>query len=173
MSTPAPPAPSFPISGSAVLLAALLAFLGLLGGLPLFLGPVLAVVGVAVASLLRGRRRPAGPSWVEPVPVLLVLATLAFSAPVAASTELAAGAGSLALLLWLADDPARRVGVGRRAVPIVALAALAFALGWALTLAVPATAAEIGLAGGLLAVALVVVTFVLLRASDALRAETA
>ncbi len=172
MSTPAPPAPALRTSGSALLLAALLAVLGLLGGFPLLLGPVLAVVGVGVASLLR-RRRPAGPSWVEPVPALLVLATLAFSAPVATSTELAAGASSLALLLWLADDPARRVGVGRRAVPIVALAGLAFALGWTLTLVVSAPTAEIGLAGGLLAVALVVVTVVLLRASGALRGETA
>ncbi len=168
----APPAPTPRLTASTVLLAALLSLLGLLGGIPLFVGPIVAVVGVVLSGTLRGRAGRTTPG-VELVPALTALAILTFAAPVAASTELVAGASSLGLLLWLADDPARRPGTALRAIPTIALAALAFGLGWSLTLAVSIPSADVGLAGALIAVALVVVAVVLLRASEAIGAETA
>lgn len=137
-----------------VLLGGTACFLGLLGGLPLLLGPAVGALGVTASALWRTYGRGRGGA-VALVPALLALVVLALTAPVAASTDLFAGLTGLAFLLWVADDPGRPAGGGRRAVPTIAPAALALGLAWAITLALAGQPQEVGLAGGLLAAALV------------------
>lgn len=157
MSAPARPPPLGRGGGIAttVLLGVALGFLGLLAGFPFLLGPLVAGVGVVASTWWRARR-PAVDAWRPFLPALAVLAVLSASAPTAASTELFAGLSGLAFLLWAADDPARTVGGGQRAVPMIAPAALGVGLVWAITLALTGESADIGLAAGSLAVALVV-----------------
>jgi len=88
---------------------------------------------------------------------------LAVTAPVVPSTELFAGLTGLAFLLWLADDPARPVGGGRRAVPAIAVGALGVGVAWAITLGLEGRSPDVGLAGALLAAALVLLALLLAR----------
>jgi hypothetical protein len=141
-----------------VLLAAVAGFLGLLGGLPLFLGPAVAVAGVVGSAVLRRRRRRYGGAVIL-LPAVVAVAVLVTTAPPDPGSELFAGLTSLALLLWLADDPSRAAGGGRRAVPTLAPAALAVGLAWAITLGLAGTSEDVGLAGSLLATGLVLLAF--------------
>ncbi|HYA11333.1 MAG TPA: hypothetical protein VEH10_06685, partial [Thermoplasmata archaeon] len=54
-------------------------------------------------------------------------------------------------------------GGGRRAVPTIALGALGVGLAWTITLAVPGRSPDVGLAGGLLAAALVLLAILIAR----------
>lgn len=138
------------------------AVLGLLGGLPEYLGPAIGVGGVAISAVWRTFRRDR-PGAVTIAPALIALATLAVAAPALASTELFGGLSGLAFLLWLADDPSRPRGGGRRAAPAIAMVALAVGVSWAITLGVPGRTPEIGLAGGLLAAAFVLLAWLVSR----------
>jgi len=155
---PSPP----PVRGgglaTTVLFGAAACFLGLLGGLPLLLGPVVGALGVFASTAWRTHGKGRG-GTVALVPALLALAILAGTSPVAPSTDLFAGLAGLAFLLWIADDPARPAGGGRRAMPTIAPAALGVGLAWAITLALVGQPEEVGLAGGLLAAALVLLAF--------------
>ena len=135
---------------------------GLLGGLSVLYGPAIGVGGVAIASALRGWR-PEQYRTVALAPAILALAILAATAPPVPAAELFGGLSGLAFLLWAADDPSRPSGGGRRAVPTIALASLGVGLAWAITLAVPGRAADIGLAGALLASALVLLALLVAR----------
>ena len=137
-----------------VLLGGTACFLGLLGGLPFPVGPAVGALGVAASAIWRTYGRGRGGA-VPLVPALVALVVLAVTAPVAASTDLFAGLTGLAFLLWVADDPGRPAGGGRRAAPTIAPAALAVGFAWAITLVLAGQPQEIGLAGGLLAAALV------------------
>lgn len=154
------------------LLAGVLVVLGLLGGLPLLLGPVVGVGGVVVAVAVR-RNRTARRWGLEAVPVFGVLLVLGLSAPAERSAELFAGLAALAALLWLADDRQRAPGRWTRAVPTLGLAALGFGLAWALTLLLPSGTQNVGAAGVLLVAALVLVSVVLAVAVLRPRPETA
>lgn len=145
-----------------VLLGVCAGVFGLLGGLPFVVGPAVGVLGVAMSSVLRTarpRRFPAVPL----VPTLLALVVLGATAPAVPSTELLGGLSGLAFLLWLADDPERPAGGARRAVPTIALGTLGVGLAWAITLALPGRSPDIGLAGGLLAAALVLLAVLFAR----------
>jgi hypothetical protein len=146
--------------GTTVLLAAILGFLGLLGGLPAFLGPAIGVLG-AVGSYVLRRTDRGGTSVLALAPSLLALAILAPAAPAGPGTDLFAGLAALALLLWVADEPGRPSGTTRRAIPTIAPAALGVAFAWALSLGLPGQEADVGLAGSLIAGALVVLAFLL------------
>lgn len=145
---------------------ALLAFasaaLGLLSALPLFLGPVVGGLGVALAWLARRRlsaaRRPLALS-----PALGGLTVLTVTSPAAPSTELFAGFTTLAFLLWVADDPARPSGGGRRAVPTIALAGVAVGFTWLLSRLWTGPAVPIALTGGVVAGALVLLAVLYAR----------
>lgn len=155
-----------PPRGGGLLTAVVLGFstgvLGLLGGLPLAVGPSLGVAGVAGSAVWRAHRR--GRSGVLPfVPALGATAIVAATAAPAPSTELFAGLTGLAFLLWVADDPARPAGGGRRAGPTIALAAVGVALAWTITLALPGRTPDVALGGGLLAAALVILAVLLAR----------
>lgn len=136
--------------------------LGLLGSLPLAVGPATGVAGVAVATVLRRWRSPIVGSWAL-LPALGVITLLAASSPAEPASELFAGLSGLAFLLWIADDPERPAGGGRRAVPTIALGALGVGLAWSITLALPGRSPDVGLAGGLLAAALVLLALLVAR----------
>jgi len=136
--------------------------LGLLGSLPPTVGLPTGVAGVAIAAVLRARRSPAVGSWAL-LPALGAIAVLAATSPAEPASELFAGLAGLSFLLWIADDPERPAGGGRRAVPTIALGALGVGLAWSITLALPGRSPDVGLAGGLLAAALVLLALLVAR----------
>ena len=162
MSGPSAP----PDQGGGFATTALLGFamaaLGLVGGLPFGFGPSLGVAGVIVTAVLRSRW-PERFGTLALAPALVALAILAATSPAVPSAELFSGLTGLAFLLWIADDPARPSGGGRRAVPTIALGALGVGLAWTITLAVPGRSPDVGLAGGLLAAALVLLAILIAR----------
>ena len=141
---------------SFVLLLGSALFLGYLCGLPVDLGIVVAAVAVGMAVGLRADRSPRVAGY-APVPALVGLAFDAVVAPVGLGTELVAGAVGLAFLGWLADDPSRPVGGPVRALPTIALPALALGIAWSSALFLPPGAVPLGVAGGLLALTIVAV----------------
>jgi hypothetical protein len=143
------------------------AVFGLLGGLPSIVGPIVGIAGVAGSHLWRRWRPTAGTAPLAPV--LLAIAALALTSPPVAASELFGGLTGLALLLWIADDPARPSGGGRRAAPAIALIALALGLTWAISLALPSRTPEVGIAGGLLAGAFVALAWLVGRPQALLR----
>ncbi len=176
MSGAGPPGPTPPRRGAprltTVLFAGIMVLFGLVSGLPALLGPIVVLGGVGVSAYLRPRLGPRRSS-LEVVPALLALSVVGLGATPGRSTELFAGLSALAFLLWLADDPRKEPGGGRRAAPALGLAALAFALAWGITLPFPPGTIDVGLAGGLIAAALVLVAVVLVRWVLGPRAETA
>jgi hypothetical protein len=147
---------------SAGLFGFAVALFGLVGGLPLVIGPAVGVGGIVASSLWR--RSPRGTGRALPiVPAIAGIAVLAVTAPATPAAELFGGLAALAFLVWLADDPARPRGGGRRAAPVVMLVALTVGLSWAITLAVPGRGPEIAVAGGLLAAAFVLLALLLSR----------
>ena len=147
---------------SAALFGFAIVLFGLVGGLPLVVGPAVGAGGVIASSLWR--RPPRGTDRAIPLlPAIAAIAVLAATSPATSSAELFGGASALAFLVWLADDPARPRGGGRRAGPVVLLVALTVGLSWAITLAVPGRGPQIALAGALLAVAFVLLAILLSR----------
>lgn len=135
---------------------------GLLGDLPYLVGPLVGIGGVAVSAAWR-RYRPTTSVTVAPLPALVALGALAASSPAVPSAELFGGVAALALLLWLADDPSRPAGGGRRAVVALASCALGVGVAWSLALILPRPSGEVGIAGGLLALALLLLAWLLAR----------
>jgi hypothetical protein len=135
------------------ILLATAAYLGYLSGFPAGWGFVLSVGAVALAAALRVRA-PESAAAYAPVPVLAAISLEAATAPLGFGTEIMAGIAGLAFLLWLADDPARPVRGPVRALPALAVPALALGIAWSSTLFVPLGAIPLGVAGGLLALAL-------------------
>jgi len=149
-----------PVSLALLLVAA--TYLGFLSGYPGGFGPVLAAAGVVLAAGLRVGA-PRSVAVFAPVPVLVALGVEAVAAPVGFGTELVAGLAGLAFLVWLADDPSRPVGGAARSLPTVAVPALALGIAWSSALFLPSGAVPLGVAGGLLALTLAVVAFLVGR----------
>jgi len=136
--------------------------LGYYSGLPDRSGLLVAGAGVVLAAVLRASSyRPVALS--APVPALAVLVLGAVLAPVGLGIELIAGAGGLAFLLWLADDPTRPVGGSARSLPTLAVPALALGVAWSGALFLPAGSVPLGVAGALLALTLAAVAFLVGR----------
>jgi hypothetical protein len=159
------PGPVAPRGGSgvtfAILAVAVVAF-GLVGGLPDLLGPVVAAVGVAGSATWR-RQWPGTGETFGSLPALVALAVLGASSPVAPSTELFGAIAALAVLLWLADDPSRPAGGGRRAAAAIGFCGLGVGIAWSLVLILPRPSGRLGIAGGLLALALLLLAWLLAR----------
>jgi len=149
-----------PVSLGLLLIAAV--YLGFLSGYPGGFGPLVAGIAVVFAAGLRVGA-PRGVAAYAPVPVLVALAVEAVPAPLGLGTELLAGLSGLAFLLWLADDPTRTVGGAARSLPTVAVPALALGIAWSSALFLPAGAVPLGVAGGLLALTLAAVAFLVGR----------
>jgi hypothetical protein len=163
MSPPGPPGRRGsvrPVSLALLFVAA--TFLGYLSGFPGGFGPFLAAAAVAVAAGLRvsSSRTVAA---CAPIPALAALAIEAVPAPVGLGSDLVAGLAGLAFLVWLADDPSRPVGGAVRSLPTVAVPALALGIAWSSALFLPSGAVPLGVAGGLLALALAAVAFLVGR----------
>jgi hypothetical protein len=144
--------PSVPGGGvlTLVVVGAAMATFGLVGGLAGVLGPAVGLAGIAASASWR-RWRPVSGRSLAVVPALVALGALALTSPAGPSPELFGGVASLAVLLWLADDPSRPAGGGRRASPALAVCAAGMAIAWVLAVGLPAAPPEIGIAGGLLA----------------------
>lgn len=164
-----PPADRLGI-GPFVLLGATLVLLA--GQAPSGLAPALVVVGVGLALSAAWRRvgRSAARGG-EVVPVAVVLAYLLVVAPPNVVTEVLAGLGGVALLLWLGAGPDGAAGRWSRALDllVVPLAALAIALGT--TFILPSLPTSIGLATILLVAVMIGVAILLVRLSAGARAE--
>jgi hypothetical protein len=145
----------------ALLLAATIAF-GFVGGLAEFVGPVVGAAGVVASAVLRRRYGTAAPA-ASLLPVLAALGVLAAAAAPVTSAELLGGVAALALLLWIADDPSRPAGGGRRALRTIGASAAALGIAFGLFLALPALPSAVGVAGGLLAFVLLFLAVLLER----------
>jgi hypothetical protein len=149
------------LPATVVLLVAGIA-LAAVGRLPFVVGAAVALLGVALTEALRWNVRHVA-SDLAPVPVLAALGILAAAAPFGPVPEVVAGAAGVALLAWIAADPTRPPhGVLRGAVEW-GLPALAVGLAWASSFVFPGSAVPVGVAGGLLAAAVIALAFLVLR----------
>ena len=168
-------APSAPGGGrllTTVVFAATAGFAGLLCSLPFLLGPAVAIVGALLSARWRGRLVKL-PADVALLPGLGGLVAVLLASPPTIGSELFGGAAVLAFLLWLADDPRAAPGGGRRAASALSLAGAAFALAWAIALLARGSSGNVGLAGVLVVLGLLLVALVLFRGADGPWAETA
>jgi hypothetical protein len=147
------------------LLGLALGVLGLLGGVPYFLGTAVAAAGV-LGSVYARRRRPSSRSLGPLVPALLSLVVLTATAPASAATELFAGLSGLAFLVWVADEPTRPAGGGRRAAGTIGSVALAIGLVWGIGLGFGGRTEALGLAGALIATGLIVLVLLAVSVSE-------
>ncbi len=148
-------------ASDATLLVAAGVFAGVAGGdRALLLAGTLVAVGLGV--VLR-RFAGAGARPFAPVPILAGLGLAAVVSPLGLVPALAAGAAGLVFLLWLADDPHRPAGGVRRAGAGLLLPALAVAMSWVSALLLPPGSATVGVAAGLLVLAIGAVAFLLAR----------
>ena len=148
--------PVRPVSLALLLVSA--TYLGYLSGFPFGLGPILAAAAVVLAAVIRSSPEESDAAY-APAPALAALAIEAVSAPIGFGTELVAGLAALAFLVWLADDPNRPAGGPVRGLPTIAVPALALGIAWSSGLLLPAGAVPLGVAGGLLALALAAVAY--------------
>ena len=147
---------------SVALLSVAVLALGALDTVSFAGGIVLGAIGVGLSVAARrfpDSRIRAG----APVPVLVVLGTGALAAPVSPLAEIVAVLASAAFLLWLVDDPTRPAGRTRRGATTVLVPLLAVGIAWTSAQLLPAGAASPGLVGGLLAVVLGSVAYLVAR----------
>jgi hypothetical protein len=144
--------PTVPVLVVAVLALALDSRLGSLAAL------LLTTVGLAASVGLRAIGRPAL-TELAPVPVLLALGALSVETPIAPLPELLTGASGVVFVAWLLDDPWRPPGGFSRGAVVWAVPAFGVGIAWASTFLLPAYAASLGVAGGLLAAALVALAY--------------
>ncbi len=128
-------------------------------GFPDGAGAFIAVSGVAIAGALRQPTWFPGGRPFAPVPGVLGLAAVASFSPLGLVPELLAGASGVALLVWLADDPARPSGGPARAQLTIGVPALALGIAWASALLLPSDSASLGVAVGLLVFVLAAVAY--------------
>jgi membrane-bound metal-dependent hydrolase YbcI (DUF457 family) len=146
-----------------LLLATLaLAYASHRGLVPTFLFVALVVLGVGAGVGLRAASRPVLREFAA-VPVLVVMGVLAGATPVAPVAELLVGGTGVVFVAWLLDDPFRPSAGATRGAVEWAIPALGVGLAWSSSFLLPATAAPVGVAGGLLAAALVVLAYLVRR----------
>jgi hypothetical protein len=128
--------------------------------LPWYLAVPLGLGGAFGSVALR---RWGGPTGIELAvgPALVGVGALALSSPASPQAALLAGASALAVVIWMSDDPSRSPGALRRAAPTVFVTVLAFVVAWGSALLLPSTPGELGLAGGLLALSLILIAVLL------------
>ncbi len=121
---------------------------------------VLAAIGAGTG--LRAAR-PALLREAAPIPVLLGLGVLAVESPLLPLSELLVGLTGVVFVAWLMDDPARPpAGVSRGMIGWT-IPALGVGVAWASSFLLPSRAAPVGVAGGLLAGALVLLAYLISR----------
>jgi hypothetical protein len=130
--------------------------------LPIATALILGAAGVAVSVGMRAVRR-GGLFEIAPVPVLVVLATLSLETPIAPLPELLVGAAGVVFVAWLTDDPWRPPAGFSRGTLVWGVPAFAVGIAWASTFLLPSSSASIGVAGALLAAALVALAYLVSR----------
>jgi len=136
--------------------------LGLVGSLPFALGALVGAVGVGVSVAFRSVASPRWRAWTV-VPAMLAISVEVLLAPAIPAAELVAGATGVAFLFWMADDPRRSRGTARRGLMPIAVVAVAVGFSLGIVLVLPRFPSEVGIAGGLLALAMVLVAVLLAR----------
>lgn len=156
----AAPPPPLRGGGSFALLLVVAGLFGYLSSLPALLGVVVAVAGVALAEAAQRLPRSELRS-LSPLPAVGGLVAVAVASPLGLVPELVAGASGVALLVWLADDPARPAGGVRRARNSLAIPTAAVGIAWASALFLPSSSASLGVAVGLIVFVLAAVAYLL------------
>jgi hypothetical protein len=148
----------------ALLLVATLAltYLTPLPGATQVLLGALAIVAVAGATALRMSRDPLARD-LAPFAVIVILGVLAAATSVAVVPELLAGVVGVVFLTWLLDDPRRATQGVSRGLLVWGIPAVAVGLAWASATLLPSNAAPVGVAGGLLAAAIVTLVYLIRR----------
>jgi len=136
--------------------------LGLVGGLPFALGALIGVVGVGASVAFRTVASRPWRAWTV-VPAMLAVSVEVVLAPAVPAAELVAGATGIAFLFWMADDPHGSRGRAERGLIPIAVVAVAVGFSLGIVLALPRFPSEVGIAGGLLALAMVLVAILLAR----------
>jgi hypothetical protein len=120
----------------------------------------LAIAGAGVAGSIAVRAAGTGLGReLAAVPAAAALGTLACEGPATAVPDLLGGLAAVALLAWVADDPARAPGGLGRAVPTLVLLVLFVAVAWAGALFWPSGTSLIGVGAALLVLVTVAVAF--------------
>ena len=83
--------------------------------------------------------------------------------PIAPIPELLVGMAGVVFVAWLLDDPSRPAAGATRGAVEWAIPALGVGVAWASSFLLPTTAAPIGVAGGMLAAALIVLAYLVRR----------
>lgn len=123
---------------------------------------LLAAVGLASSVGLRAVGRTSLTEG-SPVPVLAALGALALETPIAPLPELLVGVVGVVFVAWLLDDPWRPPGGVARGAAVWAIPAFGVGIAWASTFLLPSSAASLGVAGGLLAAALIALAYLVSR----------
>ena len=131
---------------------------------PILIGSLLVAVGVAVGVVVRWEAGPRARA-LSVVPVLVALVALGARTPVGAVPDGLAGVAGVAVIVWLADDPHRPRERPSRWFSAWSIPVIGVAIAWASTALLPPTAVPFGVAGGLLAAALIALA-VLVRRPD-------
>jgi hypothetical protein len=123
---------------------------------------VIGVLGVSAGVGLRALRFPVVRELAL-LPVLVALGVLALETPASPLGELLVGASGVVFVAWLLDDPSRPPAGATRGALEWAIPGLAVGLAWASAFLLPAGAAPLGVAGGLLAAVLIVLAYIVRR----------
>ena len=105
--------------------------------------------------------------------MILVLGVLAAETPIAPIPELLVGVVGVVFVAWLVDDPSRPPGAIVRGAVEWTIPGAGVGVAWASSFLLPSTAAPVGVAGGLLAAAIVVLAYLVRRPELFDRAEAA
>jgi hypothetical protein len=162
VTAPAPRSAGRRLTPTMLLLALAVVALALDSRLPTGTALVVAAAGYALSMGLRATGREAAEE-VAPLPVLVALGVLAVETPIAALPELLVGAAGVVFVAWLVDDPSRPPAGLSRGALVWGVPAFAVGIAWASSFLLPSTAASLGVAGALLAGALVTLAYLVSR----------
>jgi hypothetical protein len=156
----AAPAPRRVLTWQTLLLAGVIVLFGTASDFPL--GVLVGLAGFAGAAVLRYLDRPSA-TVVAFVPLVTALALVATLSAANAADDLLAGLTSLGVLVWISDEPTHPVGGTGRGAKLFLLSTLTLSVAWVASLLRISVVGGIGLAVGLIALALLLVASLLAR----------
>ena len=125
-------------------------------------GLLIAAAGLAATTAMRAGPAP-GVREFAIGPLLAALAVVAITAPLSAVSELLAGLGGVAAIVWVVDDPDRAPGGLARGATTIAIPALAVGIAWSSALLLPGGTLTFGITAALLVLVLAGVAVLLGR----------
>lgn len=159
------------VGGPWLLLTGVMVGFAALGTLPPAEAVAVAVVAAGLGTAARHVRSREVHPW-APIPPLVGIGVLAVFAVPSGLTALYGGVASLALLLWLADDPDRLPGGVARALVRLLVPAVGLGIAWTSAFLLPGDIVPLG-AGVALLVAVVILAALLLRSPQGLERDAA